>query len=158
MGARRLTFLVVLALLVIAAPFVLSSYWVGLLTEVAILAILAMSLDVLLGYTGLPSLGHASLFGVAAYAVALLSTRYGMNFWTCVFAGLVVGWIHKPVALGVERSYGKGRMAASTFRLFRDAPMADPTATMLLDGLVELVAESREARIEEKVRGAEAAA
>ena len=49
-------------------------------------------------------------------------------------------------------------MAASTFRLFRDAPMADPTATMLLDRLVELVAESREARIEEKVRGAEAAA
>ena len=44
------------------------------------------------------------------------------------------------MALGVERSYGRGRMAASTFRLFRDAPMADPTATMLLDRLVELVA------------------
>jgi hypothetical protein len=81
-----------------------------------------------------------------------------LDFQARVFGGLVVGWIHKPVALGVERSYGKGRMAASTFRLFRDAPMADPTATMLLDGLVELVAESREARIEEKVRGAEAAA
>ena len=91
MGARRLTLLVVLALLVLAAPLVLSSYWVGLLTEMAILAILAMSLDILLGYTGLPSLGHASLFGVAAYAVALLSTRYGMDFWVCVLAGLVVG-------------------------------------------------------------------
>ena len=39
-----------------------------------IFAILAMSLDILLGYTGLPSLGHAGIFGVAAYAVAVLST------------------------------------------------------------------------------------
>src|SRR4051794_7324910 len=81
-----------------------------------------------------------------------------LDFQARVFGGLVVGWIHKPVALGVERSYGRGRMAASTFRLFRDAPMADPTATMLLDRLVELVAESREARVEETGRGAEAAA
>jgi branched-chain amino acid transport system permease protein len=91
MAARRLTILAVLGVVVVAAPFVLSSYWVGLLTEMAILAILAMSLDILLGYTGLPSLGHASLFGVAAYAVALLSTRYRMDFWTCVLAGLVMG-------------------------------------------------------------------
>ena len=62
-----------------------------------------------------------------------------LDFQARVFGGLVVGWIHKPVALGVERSYGRGRMVASTFRLFRDAPMADPTATMLLDRLVELV-------------------
>src|SRR3990170_3217154 len=91
MGARRLTLLGVIGLLVIGAPFVLSSYWVGLLTEMAILAILAMSLDILLGYTGLPSLGHASLFGVAAYAIAVLSTRYQMGFWTCVLGGIAVG-------------------------------------------------------------------
>src|ERR1044072_466747 len=60
------------AVLAIAPPF-LNSYWVGLLTEVLIFAVLAMSLDILLGYTGLPSLGHAGIFGVAAYAVAVLS-------------------------------------------------------------------------------------
>ena len=59
-----------------SAPPFLTSYWVGLLTEIVILAMLAMSLDILLGYTGLPSLGHAALFGVAAYAVAVLSTTY----------------------------------------------------------------------------------
>jgi branched-chain amino acid transport system permease protein len=75
----------------VAAPFVFSSYWVGLLTEIVILAMLAMSLDILLGYTGLPSLGHASLFGVAAYAVAVLATTYRLDFWTCVLGGLVVG-------------------------------------------------------------------
>jgi Glycosyl hydrolases family 2, sugar binding domain/Glycosyl hydrolases family 2, TIM barrel domain/Glycosyl hydrolases family 2 len=81
-----------------------------------------------------------------------------LDFQARVFGGMVVGWIHKPVALGVERSYGKGRMAATTFRLFRDAPLADPTATMMFDRLVDLLAESRGARIEEAVRAAEAAA
>src|ERR1700730_13887654 len=52
----------------------LPAYPLTLLTQALILGILAMSLDVLLGYTGLPSLGHAGYFGVAAYAVALLST------------------------------------------------------------------------------------
>ncbi len=81
-----------------------------------------------------------------------------LDFQARVFAGLVVGWIHKPVALGVERSYGRGRLVASTFRLFRDAPMADPTATMLLDSLLELAVEARASRLEEAVRAAEAAA
>jgi branched-chain amino acid transport system permease protein len=74
-----------------AGPLVLSPYWVGLLTQVLILAILAMSLDLLLGYTGLPSLGHAALFGVAAYAVAVLSTTYQAGFWTTAGGGLLVG-------------------------------------------------------------------
>jgi hypothetical protein len=47
-------------------------------------------------------------------------------------------WIHKPVALVVERSYGKGRFVVSTFRLFRDPPGTDPTATVLLDSLLAL--------------------
>ena len=62
------------------------------------------------------------------------------------------------MALGVERSYGRGRLVASTFRLFQDAPLADPTATMLLDSLVELAVEARAPRLEEAVRAAEAAA
>jgi hypothetical protein len=81
-----------------------------------------------------------------------------LDFQARVFGGLVVGWIHKPVALGVERSYGRGRMVASTFRLFRDTPLADPSATTMLDSLVELALESRVSRLEEAVRAAEAAA
>ncbi|HLM38251.1 MAG TPA: glycoside hydrolase family 2, partial [Microvirga sp.] len=81
-----------------------------------------------------------------------------LDFQARVFAGLVVGWIHKPVALGVERTYGRGRLVASTLRLFRDQPMADPTATMLTDALMELAAEARAPRLEEAVRAAEAAA
>jgi branched-chain amino acid transport system permease protein len=69
----------------------LTSYWIGLLTQVLILAVLAMSLDVLLGYTGLPSLGHVGFFGVAAYTVAMLSTAYQANFWTCLMGGIIAG-------------------------------------------------------------------
>ena len=76
-----------------------------------------------------------------------------LDFQARVFAGLVVGWIHKPVALGVERSYGRGRLVAATLRLFRDAPMADPAATVLLDTLVELAIEARAPRSEEAVPG-----
>lgn len=61
-----------------------------------------------------------------------------VDFHARVHAGLVVGWIHKPVALVVERGYGRGRFVASTFRLFRDAPGADPTATALIDRLTRL--------------------
>jgi branched-chain amino acid transport system permease protein len=75
----------------VSGPLFLSTYGVGLLTQVAILAILAMSLDVLLGYTGLPSLGHAAFFGVAAYAVAVLSTTYRADFWTCVLVAVLIG-------------------------------------------------------------------
>ncbi|MGY3450334.1 glycoside hydrolase family 2 protein [Bradyrhizobium sp. USDA 4353] len=59
-----------------------------------------------------------------------------LDFQARVHAALVIGWIHKPVALAVERGYGKGRVLVSTFRLFRDDPLADPTATVLLDALV----------------------
>jgi len=60
---RKPVIALLVAFLVFSPPF-LSAYWVGLLTQVVILGILAMSLDLLVGYTGLPSLGHAGFFGV----------------------------------------------------------------------------------------------
>jgi branched-chain amino acid transport system permease protein len=89
----QLTVLAILIIALLAGPLFLSTYGVGLLTQVAILAILAMSLDILLGYTGLPSLGHTAFFGVAAYAVAVLSTTYRADFWVCVFGAIVLGTV-----------------------------------------------------------------
>jgi len=68
----------------------LSAYPLTLLTQAAIVAVLAMSLDVLLGYTGLPSLGHAAYFGVAAYAVGILATDHQRGFLVCLAVGLVL--------------------------------------------------------------------
>jgi branched-chain amino acid transport system permease protein len=76
--------------LLVAPPF-LSAYWVGLLTQIVILGILAMSLDLLIGYTGLPSLGHAGFFGVAAYGVGILSTTYQAGVVTSIAGGFVAG-------------------------------------------------------------------
>ena len=90
-GGWRLAVALVLAAILAVGPLFFSTYWIGLLTQMVILAILAMSLDILLGYTGLPSLGHAAFFGVAAYAVAVLSTAYDAGFWTSVAGGLVIG-------------------------------------------------------------------
>ena len=81
----------VLAVFLLVSPPFLSAYWIGLLTQVVILGILAMSLDLLIGYTGLPSLGHAGFFGVAAYGVGVLSTTYHAGVWTSVAAGFVAG-------------------------------------------------------------------
>src|ERR1700730_4930794 len=91
-------------LVLIVAPAVFSSYWVGLMTQMIIFAVLAMSLDILLGYTGLPSLGHAGIFGVAAYTVAVMSTTYHAGFWTCVLSGLIVGTV-LSIALGLLVSH-----------------------------------------------------
>ena len=78
------------------------------------------------------------------------------DFQARVHAGMVVGWVHKPAALIVEREYGRGRMVATTFRLLDDGPGVDPTATALLDGLLELaMADPRDAgRIPSEARPA----
>jgi branched-chain amino acid transport system permease protein len=52
-----------------------------------------MSLDVLLGYTGLASLGHAGFFGVAAYGVGVLSTTHHAGFWASAAGGFLTGTI-----------------------------------------------------------------
>lgn len=90
----------------------------------------------------------ASLLGLSFDRVIPTHVISGCNrhdFQSRVHAGLFVGWIHKPVALSVERAYGSGRFLATTFRLFRDAPLVDPTATLLLDALVEKAMGARRA-------------
>lgn len=76
-----------LVLLLVAPPF-LSSFLLALLTQALIMAILAMSLDIVLGYIGLASLGHAAYLGLGAYAVGILTTRAGAGFWTTLAVGV----------------------------------------------------------------------
>jgi branched-chain amino acid transport system permease protein len=75
--------------LVVMPPFY-TSYWVTLLTQMLIYGIMAMSLDILIGYTGLSSFGHAGFFGSSAYVVAILSTRFKMGFLICLVGGIAV--------------------------------------------------------------------
>ena len=87
--AKMIGLLLAFVLLAVLPPFY-SSYWITLFTQMLIFAILAMSLDILLGYTGLSSFGHAAFFGAAAYVVAILSTRYKMGFLVCFLSGIAL--------------------------------------------------------------------
>ena len=78
-----------------------------LITEIAIFAILAMSLDLLAGVTGMVSLGHAALFGSGAYLYALLSVVWGWPASVAMpVASLAVGALAFIVALVVTRVQG----------------------------------------------------
>jgi len=75
--SRTLGVVLLLALAGLALfPLVGGTFYVQLITKVMILAIFAMSLDLLVGYTGLVSLGHAAFFGLAGYALALIQPKY----------------------------------------------------------------------------------
>jgi branched-chain amino acid transport system permease protein len=85
--------LVVFALLA-AVPFVpgMSRYYLLLAFDALLFGAIAMSLDLLMGYTGLVSFGHAAFYGLGAYATAILMERGVQSVWACVaFAILVVG-------------------------------------------------------------------
>ena len=90
------------------APFT-GSFIILLITRGLILAILAMSLDILLGYTGLPSLGHAAYFGLAAYATAIISLRLSVPFALAAPAGVaasvIAAALFNLLALRTSRGY-----------------------------------------------------
>ena len=82
-------FFVVLALLA-AAPFLLPEYWRRFLTEMLIWGLLAMSSDILIGYTGMVSFGHSAFFGLGVYgAAAALLTVKPPSLWLAIVYGLV---------------------------------------------------------------------
>ena len=74
-SARNAALLAVLALGLASVPLWAPRFWIYVATQALIFAVFAMSLDLLLGYAGLPSLGHAAFYGVGAYACALLALR-----------------------------------------------------------------------------------
>jgi branched-chain amino acid transport system permease protein len=94
---RRKEVLVVIGVLLaigLIAPYT-NSFVILLITRALVLAILAMSLDILLGFTGLASLGQAAYLGTGAYLTAILATKYnfglGWSFWLVIVLGILIG-------------------------------------------------------------------
>jgi branched-chain amino acid transport system permease protein len=91
---KILTVAIVLVALAYIVPHS-SSFVVLLATRALVFAILAMSLDILLGFTGLASLGQAAYFGVGAYLTAILAAKFhiglGWDFWLVVIYGMLIG-------------------------------------------------------------------
>lgn len=65
-------------------------YAASLVAEVLVFAIFAMSLDLIVGYTGLMSFGHAAFFGLSAYTVAILGVHLGISGWWGMLAGVAM--------------------------------------------------------------------
>jgi branched-chain amino acid transport system ATP-binding protein len=74
-------------------PLVLGEYYIHILILMSIAAVFAMSLDILMGYAGLPSLGHAAFLGIAAYGAGLVTARYSGG-WT---VGLLLGLLSSVI-------------------------------------------------------------
>lgn len=97
MKNQNVKILIVVAALAAIAVVVpnTNSFVVLLVTRALAFAILAMSLDILLGYTGLASMGQAAYFGVGAYMTAILATKFhfglGWDFWLVVVFGILIG-------------------------------------------------------------------
>jgi branched-chain amino acid transport system permease protein len=79
-----------IALVIIAAaPWLLSSgYWRGILVLCAMNVLLALSLNLVLGYTGQLNLGQSAFFGIGAYVSTILIKTYGWNFWLAAGAAV----------------------------------------------------------------------
>lgn len=94
MGGRRLRGALVLGGIGLAAalPAVVSSaYVMHLLVMSALWAILALSMELVLGVTGLLSAAHGALFGIGGYTAALLVVRAGFNTWPALLLAAVAG-------------------------------------------------------------------
>jgi branched-chain amino acid transport system permease protein len=82
----------VFLLALVAFPFFRQEFYTEMVTRVMILSIFAISLDLLVGYTGLVSFGHAAWFGLGGYVFALLGTKYRLteSLWLTLPAAMAV--------------------------------------------------------------------
>jgi ABC-type branched-subunit amino acid transport system ATPase component/ABC-type branched-subunit amino acid transport system permease subunit len=107
--AARVAIFVAALVVLAVAPLVASSYVVHILSVMGIAVILALGLNLLMGYAGQVSLANAAFYGIGAYVVAILGNRYGVPFWIAVpVAGLgtaVVGLVVGLPALRVSSHY-----------------------------------------------------
>jgi len=80
----------------VAFPFSVSGFWIGVVNLAAIAAIGALALNLLVGYTGQLSLGHAGFLAAGAFTVGILVGQWSLPIWLTLPAAIVVG-----MALGV---------------------------------------------------------
>jgi branched-chain amino acid transport system permease protein len=100
----------VLALLALSLPlWLVNPYFLHVVIMAGIFGVLALSLNLLLGYTGQLSLGHAAFFGIGAYTSALLTLRLEWSFWLalpCAIAlAALAGWTIGRLALKLRGAY-----------------------------------------------------
>ncbi len=88
---RSLSLFVAITAAILLCPFVITSpYYLHLIVTAAIFSIVTLGLDIVFGYTGEVSIGHAALFGIGAYTAGCLFIHFGLGFWPAMVAGPLV--------------------------------------------------------------------
>lgn len=95
-----LTVVVLLAAIPLIAWWQGHTFWIDLFTRLVILTIAAASLNLLLGYGGLASFGHAAYLGIGTYAVGI--PVYHATYGGAEFLASYSGWVHFPLAIGAS--------------------------------------------------------
>lgn len=88
---KKERFIIILTAILAFIPLSQSRFYIFLGTDILIMGLFAMSLNLLLGYTGLVSFGHAAYFGIGAYTCALLMKKAGINFPLAFMAAALSG-------------------------------------------------------------------
>ena len=90
-GPKQYALTALAAIAIFLLPVVLDDpFFILVLQSLAFLFIVALGLDILVGWTGQISLGHAGLYAVGAYTTALLSTKLGLTFWASAPLGVLL--------------------------------------------------------------------
>ena len=131
-----------IALAVIACvPLSGESFYIEVIGQVLVMAIFAMSLDLLVGFTGLVSFGHAAYFGIAAYAVALFMAKFeSMSLWLVLPASVALSALAAfLIGLFVLRTKGiyfimvTLAFAQMAYFIFHDTPLGGGSDGMYLN-------------------------
>ncbi len=101
---------VLIAVIILILPTFVTPYIRSMVIKILIYGVFALSLNLLFGYTGLFSLGHAAFFGIGAYTAAILTTRFEIeSFWLLIIASIAIATIAAAVfgfiALRVSGTY-----------------------------------------------------
>ena len=86
---KKIVIPVALAILICIPLLGLSQYVIRILSLICIYSILALSLNLITGYMGQTSMGHAAFYCIGAYISALLTTKTGMSFWIAGILGII---------------------------------------------------------------------
>ncbi|GFK93501.1 High-affinity branched-chain amino acid transport system permease protein LivH [Fundidesulfovibrio magnetotacticus] len=110
MTSRRLFSLAAFAAALALAPLALpNDYYVNILILCCLNALIVMGLNMLMGYAGQVSLGHAAFFGLAAYSTAIATATLGLPVWAGVLAGVavstLVAWVIAVPTLKLHGHY-----------------------------------------------------
>src|SRR5579863_5504499 len=116
-GALRVVVALAVGLIALAFPFFGSGYHIYQGSQVLILAVALMGLNLLTGFNGQISLGHGAFFAIGGYGAAILITKFGVPYWAAIPLASVVCFIAGFLFGFPALRFGGLYLALATFAL-----------------------------------------